>query len=103
MGIRTIDFIETQAQGRRISTEEGGDTPCMLAGLGQCLDIRETSQGLRCVEFQRLKSTRSRCRKHQGRLPNSWRTVKKDHRRMWACLQIGSELSFDICMPDDLV
>ena len=100
MRVRSVDFVQTKTERGRIPAEQRRNAAGMLAGLGQSLDIRETSEGLRCVEFQRLKSTRSRGREHERRLPNPGRAMEKQDTGIGRGLEVRPDPLLDIGMSE---
>lgn len=98
MRVRSIHFIETQTERRRVPSEQSCNASGMLTGLCQGLNIRETSEGLRCVELQRLKPTRSRGREHERGLPNPGRAMEEENVGVRRALEIRSETLLDLDM-----
>lgn len=101
--VRPIDLIEAKTEGRCVSPKEGCDAPRVCTRLGKRFNIRETSKGLRSVEFQRLKSTRSRGREHESCLSDSRGAVQEKNRRIGAGLEVRLKAILHIGMADHLV
>jgi hypothetical protein len=75
--VSTIYFIQNKTHRHLVSSKEGRNTACVLAGLGQRLDVRKAAKLTRCVQFEQVKPTRLGGCKNQGGFPNTGRTVKK--------------------------
>jgi hypothetical protein len=62
----------------------------MLAGLNQVLNIGKTAHRQTRIDFQRFKLAGPSSRKSKRRLPDSGRTVKKNHVRIRFVGEVGS-------------
>jgi hypothetical protein len=103
MRVRSIHFIQNKTHRHLVSSKEGRNTACVLAGLGQGLDVRKAAQLARCVQFEQVKPTGLGGCENQCGLPDSGWAMKKQALGVRRRLEIGLETGLDLCMSGDVL
>ena len=103
MRVRSIHFIQNKTHRHLVSSKEGRNTACVLAGLGQGLDVCKTAQLAGCVQFKKVEPTRLGSCEDKGSLPDTRRAVKKQALRVRWSLEIGLETGLDLCVSGDVL
>ncbi len=103
MGVGSVHFIQNKTHRHLVTSKEGRNTACVLARLGQGLDVRKAAQLARCVQFEQVKPTGLGGCENQCGLPDSGWAMKKQALGVRRRLEIGLETGLDLCMSGDVL
>jgi hypothetical protein len=101
--VSTIYFIQNKTHRHLVSSKEGRNTACVLAGLGETFNVRKTTELARCVQFEKVEPTGlCGCENQSGFSDTGW-TVKKQALGVRGRLEIRLESGLDLGVSGDVL